>query len=201
MAEESPLDAALDAAGFGARYSEYRLQIPWQIAADRGAEIHAILGRVRSPLQEAVVVPARECRPEQAIPLLTASRLMGEVEIRTMWDSEDRTRFDRDASACLIWRGETLGVLMCADAGPDLRVMAIAGREDIPGARRRIIPELTHHLFASTARRGYERVIFRANASTALQTRNLALRAGGSTLHELHRRVRESAVDSLTEPE
>jgi hypothetical protein len=62
-----------------------------------------------------------------------------------------------------------------------------------PGPARRVIPYLTHHLFLATAGRGYERVVFRANAENALQTRNLAHRAGGSTLQVLSRRVKEIA--------
>jgi len=41
--------------------------------------------------------------------------------------------------------------------------------------------------FQATKGRGYRRVIFRANAASAVQTRNLAHRAGGSTLQELRR--------------
>lgn len=191
VAAGSPLDAAFQAAGFSPRYREYRLEIPWQVAADRGAEVHALMERVASPLSAAAVVPLRYCQPEQAIPLLAASGLMGEEDIRAIWHSEDRSRLDPDASACLIHKGETLGAIVCADAGLDLRVLAIAGREDIPGARRRVIPLLTHHMFQATAGRGYRRVIFRANAESAVQTRNLAHRAGGSTLLELRLWVKE----------
>lgn len=191
VAAGSLLDAAFSAAGFSPRYRECRLEIPWQVAADRGVEVHAMMERVASSLRAAQVVPLRQCQPEQAIPLLAASRLMGEDEVRAIWESEDRSRLDRDASACLIHEGETLGVLVCMDAGHDLRVLAIAGREDIPGARRRVIPLLTHHMFQATAGRGYQRVIFRANPENALQTRNLAHRAGGSTLLELQLMVKE----------
>ncbi len=191
LPETHPLAQSLAAAGFAPRYSEHHLEIPWQRAADRGAEMNALMRRVPSPLQTARIVPARDCQPEQVISLLAAAQLMGEAEIRAIWDSSDRRRFDRDASACLVWKGETIGTLICADAGKDLLVMAIAGREDIPGTRRRIIPWLTHHLFLTNAGRGYERVIFRANAQSAAQTRNLAHRAGGSTLQVLQRYVRE----------
>ncbi|WP_265594821.1 hypothetical protein [Haloferula sp. BvORR071] len=191
VAADSPLDVALGAAGFSPRYREYRLEIPYQIAADRGVEVHALMARIPSPLRAAQIIPLRDCQVEQAIPLLTASQLMSENEIRSIWESGERARLDREASACLVHAGETLGVILCADAGPDLRVMAIAGREDIPGARRRVIPLLTHHMFHATAGCGYQRVIFRANAETAVQTRNLAHRAGGSTLLELRRWVKE----------
>lgn len=87
--------------------------------------------------------------------------------------------------------GELLGVVLAADAGENLNILAIAVREDFPGAKLWVTPHLMHHLFQATARRSYQQAIFRANAKTAPTTFNFAKRAGGELVADLRRWVME----------
>jgi hypothetical protein len=118
---------------------------------------------------------------------------MEEAAIRAVWYSEDATRLDRDISSCFMLDGELLGVVLAADRGADLKVIAIAVHEEVPGAKLWGTPLLMHHLFQASADRHYRQALFRANAGTAPTTFNFAKRAGGEITADLRRWVREIA--------
>jgi hypothetical protein len=181
------LDEIFQRLGFSIRYREERFETPWQLTTERVARVAAALRQQTSTLASAKILPARACAIEMALPLLERGNLMDGSELRSIWNSPDPTRMDRDASACLVLGGETLGVVICADAGDHLRVLAIIGDENIPGARRHAIPLLMDHAFRICADRGYGRTVFRANTDQARQTMNLARRLGGRVTSEARR--------------
>jgi hypothetical protein len=181
------LDEILQRLGFSIRYREARLETPWQLTTERVARVADALRQQTSPLSAAKILPARACEIETALPLLERGNLMNGSDLRSIWRSPDPTRMDRDASACLVLGGETLGVVICADAGDHLRIKAIIGDESIAGARRRAIPLLMDHAFRTCADRGYEKTVFRANSDQARQTVNLGRRLGGHVTGEARR--------------
>lgn len=187
LVEDHPLGDILHRAEFEIRYREQYLEAPWALAAERVGKVADTLGRRSSRWAGLEIRPARACAVETFIPLVIAKQLISEEEIRAIWDSPDSTRMDRDASACLLLEGEILGVVVCADAGDHLRIMAIAGREDVPGARHRAVPLLMDHVFRTRSDRGYDRIVFRANTEHARQTVNLARRTGGHVTGEARR--------------
>lgn len=193
LPERHPFEEPLQRAGFSIRYREQRLVARWDDAEKRIATALRTLQRKPSPLDRAEIVPIRNCAVEMAVPLLCKTGLMPERELRGMWNSADPTRLDRDASACLILDGEVLGIVMCAAGEDCLRIRSIAGRGDVPGARRRAFPRLMDHVLRTRADSGTETLAFRANADVAVQTLNLAMRAGGRTTAELRRWVREAS--------
>jgi hypothetical protein len=186
-----PWDDAFAQAGFEPRYREHYLEAPVAALAARVARSCTALERYPSPLRQGRIVPVRECDPGEVIALLTATGLMGEPEIRAIWETEDRSRLDRDASACFVLDGRILGVVLAADAGNNLNIMAIAVREDVTGTRLWVVPHLMQHLFQATAGHGYEHATFRANADASPTTFNFAKRAGGSAVVELRRWVKQ----------
>ncbi len=181
------LDEIFQRQGFSIRYREERLETPWQITTERVARVSSALRQQASPLAAAKILPARDCEIEMALPLLERGNLMNESDLRAIWNSPDPTRMDRDASACLVLDGKTLGVVICADAGDHLRVMAIIGDEKTPGARRRAVPLLMDYAYRICADRGYVKTVFRANSDQARQTVNLARRTGGHVTAEARR--------------
>jgi hypothetical protein len=187
IGDDHPWNEAFARAGFEIRYREYHLAAPVEALAARVARSHQALQRHPSPLSTGKIVPVRECAPEAAIELIEANDLMDEASIRAIWDAEDPGQLDRAASSCFMLDGEMLGVVLAADAGRDLKIMAIAVREDVPGARLWVTPHLMHHLFQVTARHSYEQAFFRANAETAPTTFNFATRAGGRVVADLRR--------------
>lgn len=189
--EDHPWNDAFAGAGFEIRYREYHLEAPVQGLAARVAKSHSALQRFPSPLQRGTTIPVRDCDPGAVIGLLTQLDLMSEGEIRSIWETEDCGRLDRDASSCFMLDGELLGVVLAADAGENLNIMAIAVREDVPGAKLWVTPHLMHHLFQTTAHRSYQQAFFRANAETAPTTFNFAKRAGGELVADLRRWVME----------
>lgn len=189
--EGHPWDAAFVRAGFEPRYREYHLEARWEAFGARITKSYAALQRHPSPLQAGRPLSIRSQGPDEVISLLTRTGLMDEAGIRAIWETDDRGRLDRDASICFVLNGETLGVMLVADAGTELYILAIAVREEVPGTRLRVVPQMLNHLFTATARRGYERVRFRANAETAPTVRNFTLRAGGTTTADLRRWVKE----------
>lgn len=187
LVEGHPLGDILHRAGFEIRYREQYLEAPWAIAAERVGRI-ALAPGLRNPRWAGLEIrPARACAVETFIPLVIAKQLFPEQELRAIWDSPDPMRLDRDASACLILDGEILGVVLCADAGDHLRIMVIAGREDVPGARHRVVPLLMDHVFRTRSNHGYVKIVFRANSDQARQTVNLARRTGGRVTGEARR--------------
>lgn len=184
---EHPWSETFAKAGFGIRYREYHLAAPVKALAARVARSHRALQRHPSPLAAGKIVPVRECAPDATIALLGEKFLMDEAGIRSIWSTGDPRQLDRDASSCFMLDGEMLGVVLAADAGRDLKIMAIAVREEFPGAKLWVTPCLMHHLFQATARRDHEQAIFRANAETAPTTFNFATRAGGEILADLCR--------------
>lgn len=191
LQEGHPWERAFTCAGFSIRYREYHLEAPVRTLAARVSKSHAALKRFPSPLENGSTVPVRECGPDEAIRLLTKLDLMNEGEIRALWETEDRRVLDRDSSCCFMLDGEMLGVVLAADAGENLKIMAIAVREDLPGAKLWVTPHLMHHLFQATAHRNYRQAFFRSNAETAPTTFNFATRAGGKVVADLRRWVRE----------
>jgi hypothetical protein len=189
--DDHPWNEAFAKAGFEIRYREYHLVAPVEALAARVERSHQALQRHPSPLSAGKIVPVRECAPEAAIALIATNDLMDEAAVRAIWQSEDRGQLDRAASSCFILGGEMLGVVLAADAGRDLKIMAIAVREDVPGARLWVTPHLMHHLFQATARHHYQQAFFRANAETAPTTFNFATRAGGKVVADLRRWVKE----------
>jgi hypothetical protein len=188
--EDEAIDDLLAAAGFEVIYCEQRFETRWAETQQRVSRIFRSLDGRPSPLAIAEVVPVRDLEMKQA-QLVISLGLMREPDLRGMWHSPDPTRFDRDLSACLVLDGQTLGVVLCADAGSHLRILAIAGRDDFPGARRRAVPLLMDHVFRSAGARGYEGFLFRANVENARQTVNLAHRLGGRIIGEIRRRGRK----------
>ncbi len=181
------LEHLLERTGFAIRYREQRFETDWATGDTRVGRAFRALADKPSALNAAEIISVRACTVESAIPLLCDSGLMKERELRSLWNSPDPTRLDRDASACLVLGGEVLGVVICADGGDHLRVLALAGRDDIPGARRRIIPFLMNHVLRTRKDRGYRKFVFRANVETARQTVNLAKRFGGRVTGEVRR--------------
>ena len=187
MLEDDATDALLLGAGFKETYREQRFETGWEETRERVSRISRGLEGKSSPLARAEVVPVRNLEMEQAR-LVISLGLIKEPELRGLWNSPDPTRLDRDLSGCLMLDGETLGVVLCAQAGDRLRILAIAGRDDFPGARRRAIPMLMDHIFRHAVESGYKHFIFRANVENALQTVNLARRLGGRMIGEVRRR-------------
>jgi hypothetical protein len=188
---DHPYERAMRNLGFVPKYRELQLETPWDEAAVKVSRAHSLFQRRFSRMNDAMTVPLRECAPEDAIPLLTELGLMPEQEIRALWHTPDSSQLDRDASACLILDGQTIGVVLCADAGDTIRIMAIAGREDVAGARSRAITGLLAHIVRVRGDCGYRWVRFRSNADTSLQTLHLALRNGGTVVRESRRWVKE----------
>lgn len=187
LPESHLLEEPLLHAGFSIRYREQRFVAPWDDGAKRIAKVLRTLERKPSPLDQAEVVPIRHCAVEMAVPLLCETGLMPERELRSMWNSSDPTRLDRDASACLMLNGKVLGVMMCAAEKNNMLIRSIAASNLIPGARRRAFPRLVDHLLRTHANTGYTTVTFRANVETARQTVNFAQRSGGTLIAELRR--------------
>jgi hypothetical protein len=189
--EDHPWNDAFAGAGFEIRYREYHLVAPVKALAARVETSHKALQRHPSPLAAGRIAPVRDCEPGPAIALIEANGLMDEAAIRAIWETEEPGKLDRDASSCFMLDDELLGVVLAADAGENLNIMAIAVREDIPGAKLWVTPHLMHHLFQTTASRNYEQAFFRANADTAPTTFNFATRAGGKVVADLRRWVKE----------
>lgn len=194
LAENHPLGDLLEHAGFEIRYREQYLEAPWSIAAERVARITRDLASPNSRWSSLEIRPARNCGVESALPLILARQLMPEHELRSIWNSPDPLRMDREASACLVLEGQTIGVVICADAGDHLRVMAITGHENFPGSKRRVVPLLMDHVFRTRADRGYDRIVFRANIDQARQTVNLARRTGGRVTGEARRWAKPPSI-------
>lgn len=188
---EHPWNEAFANAGFEIRYREYQLLASVKPLAMRASRSNQALQRHHSPLAAGQIVPVRECTPDEVIALLEKTRLMKEAGVRAIWDTEDPAVLDRDASACFILHGKVLGVIMAASHGNELEVMAIAVREEVPGARLRVPPPLMHHMFEATAHRNHERVFLRANADTARSSFNFGKRTGGEVVADLRRWVKE----------
>lgn len=193
LSADHPWNESFAEAGFKIGFREYHLVAPVQALAARVEKSHRALQDHPSPLAAGAAIPVRGCLPEGTIDLLEKTLLMDEAGIRAIWDSEDPAQLDRDASSCFMLDGEMLGVVLAADAGRNLQIMAIAVREDVPGAKLWVTPHLMHHLFQATAHRNYEQAFFRANAETAPTTFNFAKRAGGELVADLRRWVREIA--------
>lgn len=188
----SSLDLLLDRAGFNITYREQRFETDWKETRDRVRRTYFRLEAKKGTIHQPKVQAIRRLDVEAALPLVVSQRLMEEAELRAMWNSPDPTILDRDTSACLMLNGETIGVILCADAGDRLRVLGVIGSENFAGARRRAIPMLMEHVFSTCDSRGYQGFIFRANVESAQQTANLALRLGGRVTGEVHRRSRIS---------
>lgn len=185
------LEAVLQNLGFYPRYRESWLEAPWLTARERLFRSLTALKRRPSSLQAAAIVPLSDVSPEQAIPLLTHFHLMTEAEIRSLWNSSNPGHLDRSISACVVLAGEVVGVLLCAVSGKKMRILALAGREDIPGAQSYAMTRLMEHVFVTCADREFEHLQFRANSDMARQTTHLALRSGGVIVRELRRWVKD----------
>jgi hypothetical protein len=181
------LETTLERAGFSIRYCETRLEAPWAEAAARVNRIaQAIRCRERT-IASAAIVAARDLQPEAILPLLEANHLMSERELRELWSANDPSALDLDVSSALTSGGKTLGVILCAEAGDSLRVLAAAGDSENAGARSGVIPLLMDHSMRLCSGRVFRSLMFRANPDAAIQTVNLALRSGGKVMSEMRR--------------
>lgn len=191
ISADHPRDAVFAAAGFEPVYREFQIDGPFQPLAERVKRSYDLARRHPCPMGDGRMVPARDCDPTQVIALLTGAHLMKEEEIRAIWDTEDRTLLDRDASACFILEDEVIGVILGCQKGSNLFIPAILVREEFPGAKSWLVPHLVQHLFGASAGRGYDRVTFRANGDTAPTPINFARRVPGSSVREFRRWVKQ----------
>lgn len=189
------VDLLLETAGFEVHYREQRFQVDWQENSGRVRRIaKAVTAGESAGWAEAQVRSVRDMEVEQILPMILQHRLLGEMDLRRMWASPDPTILDRDASCCLVLGGEVLGVILCADAGEALRFLVLVAREEVPGARTRVMPMLVAKVLDVCEGRGYRHGFFRANLDVAQQTVNLARRMKGRVTADLcKRRLRVEA--------